>query len=318
MTLAGARCLNNSTFSSHVHILVYMQLKIWDTMGQERYARNMMPMYYRGAEAAILVYDITSVSSFHSLTRWLRDIKEYREVDDIVMAVVGNKADCASDREVSTRQGEEFAEKNKMMFMETSAKTGQNVEELFCAIARKLRSLGRERARDDITVDLHSRTNSSLPTVQQSSRCCAFGADPDYSLPDSPQLQRKLQRQTSSPSATGSSKSSQTPTKSSEPRSKQDALHARSPARSLSYAEAKSSANQTRGKRKSKQLSESHCAYIQQFIGSNTLCTTILTFLLSIINVQTSVCVQSCEAFNCFIFQKFLFSGETFVNFNSV
>ena len=90
-----------------------MQLKIWDTMGQERYARNMMPMYYRGAQAAILVYDITTVSSFHSLPRWLRDIKEYREVDDIVMAVVGNEADYDSVREVSSKEGQEFAEKQE-------------------------------------------------------------------------------------------------------------------------------------------------------------------------------------------------------------
>lgn len=227
-------------------------------MGQERYARNMMPMYYRGAQAAILVYDITSVSSFNSLPRWLRDIKEHRQVDDIVLAVVGNKTDCANDREVSVEQGQEFAEKNGMMFVETSAKTGENIEELFCAIARKLRSRRKESQGETITMDTLDKHSYTQPTQQKrEGRCCAFNADMDYSPPDSPQTPRKVPRQPSSPGATGpSSPLPQTPTKSPRSLSMQGVFHANPPVRSLSYPETKSSPNRSSGKRKSKTLSK--------------------------------------------------------------
>ena len=113
-----------------------VKFEIWDTAGQERYA-SLAPLYYRGAHAAAVVYDITNEDSFARAKYWIKELQS-KASGDIVIVLVGNKADLAENREVPTETAREFATGNKMAFIETSAKTAANIPELFETIAKKL------------------------------------------------------------------------------------------------------------------------------------------------------------------------------------
>lgn len=113
-----------------------VKFEIWDTAGQERY-RSLAPMYYRGAAAAIVVFDITKSDSYSGAKSWVKELQR-RGDPNVVIALAGNKADCAANRQVDTDEVLNYASENGIIYMETSAKTAQNVKELFVAIAKKL------------------------------------------------------------------------------------------------------------------------------------------------------------------------------------
>ncbi|XVF74595.1 hypothetical protein PTKIN_Ptkin13bG0122400 [Pterospermum kingtungense] len=113
-----------------------VKFDIWDTAGQERY-HSLAPMYYRGAAAAVVVYDISSMDTFVRAKKWVQELQRQGN-PNLVMALVANKSDLDSRREVENEDGEQFAQENGMFFMETSAKSAQNVNELFYEIAKKL------------------------------------------------------------------------------------------------------------------------------------------------------------------------------------
>lgn len=113
-----------------------VKFEIWDTAGQERY-HSLAPMYYRGAAAAIVVYDITSRPSFVRAKLWVKELQRQGN-PNIVIALSGNKLDLAEQRKVDVDEAKAFADENAIMFLETSAKTNHNVTEVFKAIARKL------------------------------------------------------------------------------------------------------------------------------------------------------------------------------------
>jgi len=119
-------CLNDTT----------VKFEIWDTAGQERY-HSLAPMYYRGAQAAIVVYDITNYDSFDRAKKWVKELQRQGN-PNIVIALAGNKVDLASKRKIEIEDAQAYADENGILFMETSAKTAANVNELFVAIAKKL------------------------------------------------------------------------------------------------------------------------------------------------------------------------------------
>jgi len=106
-----------------------IKLQIWDTAGQEKF-RSITRAYYRGAVCAMICYDITRRDSFESLTSWLSDCRKFSS-GDVTIVLIGNKIDLDSNRQVSTQEAKEFAEKNNLLFFETSAKTGHNVDLAF-------------------------------------------------------------------------------------------------------------------------------------------------------------------------------------------
>lgn len=114
-----------------------VKLQIWDTAGQERF-RSVTHAYYRDAHALLLLYDVTNKTSFDNIRAWLGEIREYAN-DEVAIMLIGNKADCSSDeRVVSADCGKRVAREYGVAFVETSAKTGHNVEAAFLSVARKL------------------------------------------------------------------------------------------------------------------------------------------------------------------------------------
>jgi len=113
-----------------------VKFEIWDTAGQERY-HSLAPMYYRGAQAAIVVYDVTSTDTFARAKTWVKELQRQAN-PNIVIALAGNKADLAGKRAVDFEEAHAYAEDNGLLFLETSAKTAKNVSEIFMAIAKKL------------------------------------------------------------------------------------------------------------------------------------------------------------------------------------
>lgn len=113
-----------------------VKLQIWDTAGQEKF-RSITRSYYRGAAGALLVYDITRRDTYEHLTSWLEDCRKYSN-QNLTIMLVGNKSDLETKREVSKEEGEAFAKKHDLFFMETSAKTAVNVENAFLETARTI------------------------------------------------------------------------------------------------------------------------------------------------------------------------------------
>lgn len=118
-----------------------IRLQLWDTAGQERF-RTLIPSYIRDAAVTVIVYDVALRSSFASVDQWINDVREERgdSIEDVILVLVGNKADCSEhDRQVAVEEGEAKArELGVRIFMETSAKSGQNVKGLFNRIASAL------------------------------------------------------------------------------------------------------------------------------------------------------------------------------------
>ncbi|KAF4385851.1 hypothetical protein F8388_010407 [Cannabis sativa] len=105
-----------------------IKLQIWDTAGQESF-RSITRSYYRGAAGALLVYDITRRETFNHLANWLEDARQHANPNMTIM-LIGNKSDLAHRRAVSKEEGEQFAKENGLLFLEASARTAQNVEEV--------------------------------------------------------------------------------------------------------------------------------------------------------------------------------------------
>jgi Ras-related protein Rab-5C len=142
-----------------------VKFEIWDTAGQERY-KSLAPMYYRNANCAVVVYDISQSSSLEKARTWIRELQ--RQADpSIVIALCGNKTDLAARRQVSQEEAKKYAEEEGLMWGETSAKTGEGVSDIFTAIAKKLpltappssRMGGTRPAAGRAGVDLNKQTN---------------------------------------------------------------------------------------------------------------------------------------------------------------
>ena len=103
--------------------------------------RSITRSYYRNSVGVLIVYDITKRQSFENITGWLAEAKFHIEPHQAVYMIVGHKSDCDTERQVTYREGSQFAQLNGLRYIETSAKTGQNVEEAFLLLAKDINRL---------------------------------------------------------------------------------------------------------------------------------------------------------------------------------
>ena len=112
------------------------RIQIWDTAGQETF-RSITRAYYKNSVCACVVYDITNKNSFQNIKSWIEDCKK-QSPKTVFMILIGNKVDLEDKRQVTSEEGAIFAEKNGMLFFETSAKNGKNIEEIFIKSAYEI------------------------------------------------------------------------------------------------------------------------------------------------------------------------------------
>ena len=178
-----------------------IKLQLWDTAGQDRF-RAIVKAYYRNAVGGLLVFDITHRESFARLNDWLEDAMKHAEPHKPVFVLVGNKTDQEKIRAVSQEEAQKFARLHHMEYIETSAKTGQNVDEAFQLLASKIyqmlsegyikveegwdgvkrgegvgadgkkRILYRDGTPYNGTVSFHGNVNLNRPNDHSKKKCC--------------------------------------------------------------------------------------------------------------------------------------------------
>ncbi|KAA0701338.1 Ras-related protein, partial [Triplophysa tibetana] len=176
-----------------------IRLQLWDTAGQERFRslipsyirdsaaavvvyditrqerfRSLIPSYIRDSTVAVVVFDITNVNSFQQTTKWIDDVRTERGSDVIIM-LVGNKTDLADKRQVAIEEGERKAKELNVMFIETSAKAGYNVKQLFRRVAAALPGM-------ESTQDKSREDNALAAPLDVLHRCTAHPEEVEHYL----------------------------------------------------------------------------------------------------------------------------------------
>ena len=149
-----------------------VQVKIWDTVGQERF-RALTPSFLRNAEGVVIVFDVTSQESFDNVKGWINSVKSNIGENVIPIIIVGNKIDMENLREISKEDGNKIASENGFKYFETSAKTGKGVDEAFKELVNQILDI--QDKNDDEKVDerpsvkIHKDNNKDN---QKKKGCC--------------------------------------------------------------------------------------------------------------------------------------------------
>ena len=137
-----------------------VKAQIWDTAGQERY-RSVTKAYYKGGKGALLVYDITRKSTFENIDGWIVDLKNNGD-KDMMIVLIGNKSDLEEKREVSKEQAQEKAEQYNIAFLETSAKSGDNINKAFTELVEQVYNANISRAQSDGQIGVNNGDGVNL------------------------------------------------------------------------------------------------------------------------------------------------------------
>ena len=129
---------------------------IFDSAGHERF-RKIAESHYKGSNGLIFVYDITEVKSFEIVNQWLQNI--FSEKNEIEVLLIGNKTDLADSRQIAQKDGIELANKFGIGFMETSAKTGENIQESFSSLMNKIHFNNSEKQKREKNNNLRNEEN---------------------------------------------------------------------------------------------------------------------------------------------------------------
>ncbi|KAG9280377.1 ras-related protein Rab-19 [Astyanax mexicanus] len=142
-----------------------VKMQVWDTAGQERF-RTITQSYYRSAHGAMIAYDITRRATFESISHWINEVEQYGAAN-VLLAVIGNKCDLESERQVQFNEACSLAkERGILVALETSAKESQNVQEAFVMMARELLARnGLAVKEDDPRVNRLLLRSSSRPII---------------------------------------------------------------------------------------------------------------------------------------------------------
>jgi small GTP-binding protein len=112
-----------------------LDVEIWDTAGQERF-KSIVPMYYKGSKAIIIVFDITNNESFDGARKWIEDLKNHNHT--AILSLIGNKVDLQESRKVSYEIAKLYSVQNNLLYFEVSAKLNHNVHEAFMSVIEKI------------------------------------------------------------------------------------------------------------------------------------------------------------------------------------
>ncbi|XP_017100618.2 ras-related protein Rab-21 [Drosophila bipectinata] len=141
------------------------QLNIWDTAGQERF-HALGPIYYRGSDGALLVYDITDQDSFQKVKSWVRELRQMRGTD-IALIIVGNKTDLEEQRAVMHQEATQYARTVGAQYVETSAKENEGVAELFELLTQLMLEQLSQREPDSSPLRLQSLDTDALSISEE-------------------------------------------------------------------------------------------------------------------------------------------------------
>lgn len=140
-----------------------VKLQIWDTAGQERF-RSVSKAYFRNALGAVLVFDLTQRQSFEELNMWINDLNSLCAPNAYII-LVGNKKDLEDDRQIAETEAQEFAKRYNLQYLETSAKTGDNVQDTFVRLGQ---GILRHIKEGDIKVNKQPDNVETLRDTEQS------------------------------------------------------------------------------------------------------------------------------------------------------
>ena len=151
-----------------------VRLQLWDTAGQERF-RSLIPSYIRDSSVAIVVFDLTNRQTFDNVSKWADDVRAERGSDAIIV-MVGNKSDKVEERAVTSEEGQAKAKELDSMYIESSAKTGDNIKQLFRNVASALPGMdGAQIGNSDLVdIKLASTDSKQVPSEGEGKKkCCA-------------------------------------------------------------------------------------------------------------------------------------------------
>ena len=138
-----------------------IKYNIWDTAGQERY-KSLIPMYYRGADSALLVFDLTNKETLKSARGWLQAL-ESEKPKNFLRILIGNKNDLETERRVDFEEANNLATEFNAVYYEVSAKTGEGVEKMFSEIGEMLSKVKKsDKKRKEVEDKFILNKNSSF------------------------------------------------------------------------------------------------------------------------------------------------------------
>ena len=147
-----------------------IRIKIWDTAGQERY-KSLTKGFFRNAEGVMLVYDVTNSETYENLKFWLQSIKNNTSPDmgEIPIILIGNKIDC-EDREVKLEEAENFWKEQGYPYFETSAKTGENIDNTIKYLVKKVINI-KEGKKDDENENIKIEKKDINKNNEEAKKC---------------------------------------------------------------------------------------------------------------------------------------------------
>ena len=146
------RTINTNCYQKRIQIndLIF-NLNIWDTAGEEKY-HAMAPIFYRGAQGAVVIFDVTNRETFNRATKWFSELNEFAEGNPKII-LVGNKTDLPN-RVITNDEATALANKYKCNFLEVSALLGTNVSEIFNSLTLSIyqanKNMEKEIGKDDL------------------------------------------------------------------------------------------------------------------------------------------------------------------------
>jgi len=156
--------------------------QVWDTAGQEKF-RTITPVYYRKVDGVVMVYDITDRNSFESINYWMKNLKDNAD-SNIRVILIGNKFDLADKRAVTKEEGDKLADSYGIKFMEASAKSRHNVNELFALLSVDILEYRQNSGNSsggnattaieptELNVHLDARREAAKKKAAKGSKCC--------------------------------------------------------------------------------------------------------------------------------------------------